>query len=151
MLGPKSVEMFNLARRSCGTNSFQLLQVHFFQSFDSGSVRLKEKLLTFLGTIGRDNRLGRTAETMLDVVWGLARRPDLPAHLVDRAMKQHLNILSHSATRDSVSVRSFRLTQQFGFRRISGDKPIYGTAYQNSIPLRQPGLSTALTPDDFLA
>ncbi|KAF2363147.1 Peptidase C19 ubiquitin carboxyl-terminal hydrolase [Trinorchestia longiramus] len=72
------------------------------KSFESGSERLQEKLLTFLGTTGRDNRLGRTAETMLDVVWGLARRPELPAHLVDRAMKQHLNILSHSATRDSL-------------------------------------------------
>lgn len=73
-----------------------------FQSWDNGNDRLREKLLSFIGKIGQDSRLGQTAVKMLDALWELARVPALPPKLVHQAMNEHLTILNESATRDQV-------------------------------------------------
>ncbi|XP_069185948.1 ubiquitin carboxyl-terminal hydrolase 24 isoform X1 [Procambarus clarkii] len=72
------------------------------KSWDGGNDRLREKLLTFIGKIGQDSHLGRTAEKMLDALWALARVPALPPKLVHQAMNEHLTILNESATRDQL-------------------------------------------------
>ncbi|XP_068228806.1 LOW QUALITY PROTEIN: ubiquitin carboxyl-terminal hydrolase 24-like [Palaemon carinicauda] len=72
------------------------------KSWDTGNDRLREKLLSFIGKIGKDSRLGRTAEKMLDTLWELARVPALPPRLVHQAMNEHLVILNKSATRDQL-------------------------------------------------
>ncbi|KAG7165384.1 Ubiquitin carboxyl-terminal hydrolase 24-like 1 [Homarus americanus] len=72
------------------------------KSWDDGNDRLREKLLSFIGKIGQDSRLGRTAEKMLDALWALARVPALPPRLVHQAMNEHLTILNESATRDQL-------------------------------------------------
>ncbi|KAK7081025.1 Ubiquitin carboxyl-terminal hydrolase 24 [Halocaridina rubra] len=72
------------------------------ESWNTGNDRLREKLLSFIGKIGQDSRLGRTAEKMLDALWELARVPALPPRLVHQAMNEHLIILNESATRDQL-------------------------------------------------
>lgn len=72
------------------------------KSWDEGNDRLREKLLSFIGKIGQDSRLGRTAEKMLDALWELARVPALPPRLVHQAMNEHLAILNESATREQL-------------------------------------------------
>ncbi|XP_076051171.1 ubiquitin carboxyl-terminal hydrolase 24-like isoform X2 [Oratosquilla oratoria] len=75
------------------------------KSWECGNARLREKLLSFIGQIGQDSRLGRTAEKMLDLLWDLARVPALPPHLVHHALAQHLNILNEAATREELRKR----------------------------------------------
>ncbi|MPC48181.1 Ubiquitin carboxyl-terminal hydrolase 24 [Portunus trituberculatus] len=77
-------------------------------SWDGGNDRLREKLLSFIGKIGQDSRLGQTAVKMLDALWELARVPALPPKLVHQAMNEHLTILNESATRDQVKERQFK-------------------------------------------
>lgn len=72
------------------------------KSWDNGNDRLREKLLSFIGKIGQDSRLGQTAVKMLDALWELARVPALPPKLVHQAMNEHLTILNESATRDQL-------------------------------------------------
>ncbi|XP_071548346.1 ubiquitin carboxyl-terminal hydrolase 24-like isoform X1 [Panulirus ornatus] len=72
------------------------------KSWDKGNDRLREKLLSFIGKIGQDSRLGRTAEKMLDALWELARVSALPPRLVHQAMNEHLIILNESAARDQL-------------------------------------------------
>ncbi|CAL4091223.1 unnamed protein product, partial [Meganyctiphanes norvegica] len=72
------------------------------KSWDDGNDRLREKLLSFIGKIGQDSRLGRTAEKMLDALWELARVSDLPVRLVHQAMNEHLTILNESANREQL-------------------------------------------------
>ncbi|KAK8401660.1 hypothetical protein O3P69_001054 [Scylla paramamosain] len=72
------------------------------KSWDGGNDRLREKLLSFIGKIGQDSRLGQTAVKMLDALWELARVPALPPKLVHQAMNEHLTILNESATRDQL-------------------------------------------------
>ena len=89
-------------------NIISSLTFYPFQSWDSGNDRLREKLLSFIGKIGQDSRLGQTAVKMLDALWELARVPALPPKLVHQAMNEHLTILNESATRDQVKERKFR-------------------------------------------
>lgn len=84
--------------------------VEFIQSWDKGNDRLREKLLSFIGKVGQDSRLGRTAEKMLDALWELARVPALPPRLVHQAMNEHLTILNESAARDQV--RAFMIIKK---------------------------------------
>lgn len=83
-------------------HQFQHLLTLVRKSWDNGNDRLREKLLTFIGKIGQDSRLGRTTDKMLDSLWELARVPALPPKLVHQAMNEHLNILNESATRDQL-------------------------------------------------
>ncbi|KAK4305331.1 hypothetical protein Pmani_022773 [Petrolisthes manimaculis] len=90
------------AARRFNPHQFEHLLGLVRKTWDGGNDRLREKLLTFIGKIGQDSRLGRTAEKMLDALWDLARVPALPPKLVHQAMNEHLSILNESASREQL-------------------------------------------------
>jgi len=71
---------------------FQLIQ----QSWESASDRYREKLLQLIGKIGKDDRQGKTASKILELLWGLAHLPQLSREMVDLALEAHSSILVDS-------------------------------------------------------
>ncbi|XP_065904481.1 ubiquitin carboxyl-terminal hydrolase 24-like isoform X2 [Dysidea avara] len=77
---------------------FQLIQ----QSWESASDHYREKLVDFLGKIGKDDHQGNTAKKILDLLWGLAHTPQLSTAMVELALDAHSAILIESTSaRDS--------------------------------------------------
>ena len=56
--------------------------------------RIREKLLSFLGQLGKECRVSKTGSKILEVLWELARHSGISCHLVERALQEHLNVLS---------------------------------------------------------
>ncbi|XP_019857623.1 PREDICTED: ubiquitin carboxyl-terminal hydrolase 24-like [Amphimedon queenslandica] len=78
---------------------FQLIQ----QSWEKASSdRYREKLLGLIGKIGKDDRTGKTASKILELLWGLAHLPQLSREMVELALDSHHSILIESFhTKDS--------------------------------------------------
>uniref|UniRef100_H0VTW0 ubiquitinyl hydrolase 1 n=1 Tax=Cavia porcellus TaxID=10141 RepID=H0VTW0_CAVPO len=77
-------------------NSDQLnhLFVLIQKSWETESDRVRQKLLSLIGRIGREARLETTSGKVLDVLWELAHLPTLPSSLIQQALEEHLTILS---------------------------------------------------------
>uniref|UniRef100_A0A8C2CMA9 Ubiquitin carboxyl-terminal hydrolase 24 n=1 Tax=Cyprinus carpio TaxID=7962 RepID=A0A8C2CMA9_CYPCA len=64
------------------------------KSWEVESDRVRQKLLSLIGRIGREARSEATTGKVLEVLWELAHLPTLPATLVQQALEEHLTILS---------------------------------------------------------
>ncbi|KTG34977.1 hypothetical protein cypCar_00025899, partial [Cyprinus carpio] len=70
------------------------------KSWEVESDRVRQKLLSLIGRIGREARSEATTgkafniRTVLEVLWELAHLPTLPTTLVQQALEEHLTILS---------------------------------------------------------
>uniref|UniRef100_A0A8C2XPQ8 Ubiquitin carboxyl-terminal hydrolase 24 n=1 Tax=Cyclopterus lumpus TaxID=8103 RepID=A0A8C2XPQ8_CYCLU len=72
------------------THLFVLIQ----KSWEVESDRVRQKLLSLIGRIGREARSETTTGKVLEVLWELAHLPTLPTSLVQQALEEHLGILS---------------------------------------------------------
>ncbi|XP_056271460.1 ubiquitin carboxyl-terminal hydrolase 24 isoform X7 [Pseudoliparis swirei] len=72
------------------THLFVLIQ----KSWEVESDRVRQKLLSLIGRIGRETRSETTTGKVLEVLWELAHLPSLPTSLVQQALEEHLGILS---------------------------------------------------------
>ncbi|KAK5869950.1 hypothetical protein PBY51_024623 [Eleginops maclovinus] len=72
------------------THLFALIQ----KSWEVESDRVRQKLLSLIGRIGREARSETTTGKVLEVLWELAHLPTLPTSLVQQALEEHLGILS---------------------------------------------------------
>ncbi|KAL6486199.1 hypothetical protein MHYP_G00055910 [Metynnis hypsauchen] len=64
------------------------------KSWEVESDRVRQKLLSLIGRIGREARSEATTGKVLEVLWDLAHLPTLPTTLVQQALEEHLTILS---------------------------------------------------------
>ncbi|XP_066548268.1 ubiquitin carboxyl-terminal hydrolase 24 isoform X3 [Amia ocellicauda] len=64
------------------------------KSWEVESDRVRQKLLSLIGRIGRESRSEATTGKVLEVLWELAHLPTLPTSLVQQALDEHLAILS---------------------------------------------------------
>ncbi|XP_052775472.1 ubiquitin carboxyl-terminal hydrolase 24-like isoform X3 [Mya arenaria] len=58
----------------------------------------REKLLSLIGKIGRDAKIPKTTNQVLQLLWDLSHLPALSTHLVELALEEHLAILNDSYT-----------------------------------------------------
>uniref|UniRef100_A0A4W3HTX5 Ubiquitin carboxyl-terminal hydrolase 24 n=1 Tax=Callorhinchus milii TaxID=7868 RepID=A0A4W3HTX5_CALMI len=66
------------------------------KSWEIESDRIRQKLLSLIGRIGREARSETTTGKVLEVLWELAHLPLLPTNLVQQALEEHLTILSEA-------------------------------------------------------
>ncbi|XP_078417060.1 ubiquitin carboxyl-terminal hydrolase 24 isoform X2 [Cetorhinus maximus] len=66
------------------------------KSWEIESDRIRQKLLSLIGKIGREARSENTTGKVLEVLWELAHLPALPTNLVQQALEEHLTILSEA-------------------------------------------------------
>ncbi|XP_063056881.1 ubiquitin carboxyl-terminal hydrolase 24 isoform X4 [Engraulis encrasicolus] len=64
------------------------------KSWEVESDRVRQKLLSLIGRIGREARSEATTGKVLEVLWELAHLATLPSSLVQQALEEHLTILS---------------------------------------------------------
>uniref|UniRef100_A0A4W5NHA6 Ubiquitin carboxyl-terminal hydrolase 24 n=1 Tax=Hucho hucho TaxID=62062 RepID=A0A4W5NHA6_9TELE len=64
------------------------------KSWEVESDRVRQKLLSLIGRIGREARSEATTGKVLEVLWELAHLPILPTSLVQQASEEHLAILT---------------------------------------------------------
>ncbi|KAK7150579.1 hypothetical protein R3I93_011730 [Phoxinus phoxinus] len=64
------------------------------KSWEVENDRVRQKLLSLIGRIGREARSEATTGKVLEVLWELAHLPTLPTSLVQQALEEHLTILS---------------------------------------------------------
>eukprot|EP00731_Ephydatia_muelleri_P019119 Em0011g1159a len=72
---------------------FQLIQ----KSWETASDRYREKLIDLIGKIGKDDRQGKTASKILEVLWSLAHLPQSSRVMVELALEAHTSILIDSS------------------------------------------------------
>lgn len=73
-------------------NLFLLIQ----KKWQDDNDRMREKLLSLIGKIGKDARVAKTTTRVLELLWDLAHLPALSRHLVEQAQEEHHAILSDS-------------------------------------------------------
>ncbi|XP_033116308.1 ubiquitin carboxyl-terminal hydrolase 24-like [Anneissia japonica] len=71
---------------------FRLIQKAWKEEND----HMREKLLTLIGTIGRESKQAKTTNKVLELLWDLAHLPAIPTSHLEHALKEHLTILSES-------------------------------------------------------
>ncbi|XP_068095522.1 ubiquitin carboxyl-terminal hydrolase 24 isoform X2 [Hyperolius riggenbachi] len=64
------------------------------KSWEIETDRVRQKLLSLIGRIGREARNETTTGKVLEVLWDLAHLPTLPSNLIQQALEEHLAILS---------------------------------------------------------
>ncbi|CAB1419753.1 unnamed protein product [Pleuronectes platessa] len=85
------------------THLFVLIQ----KSWEVESDRVRQKLLSLIGRIGREARSETTTGKVLEVLWELAHLPTLPTSLVQQALEEHLGILSDAYAVKEAVKRSY--------------------------------------------
>ncbi|XP_035031705.1 ubiquitin carboxyl-terminal hydrolase 24 isoform X5 [Hippoglossus stenolepis] len=85
------------------THLFVLIQ----KSWEVESDRVRQKLLSLIGRIGREARSETTTGKVLEVLWELAHLPSLPTSLVQQALEEHLGILSDAYAVKEAVKRSY--------------------------------------------
>ncbi|XP_034559386.1 ubiquitin carboxyl-terminal hydrolase 24 isoform X5 [Notolabrus celidotus] len=85
------------------THLFVLIQ----KSWEVESDRVRQKLLSLIGRIGREARSEATTGKVLEVLWELAHLPTLPTSLVQQALEEHLGILSDAYAVKETVKRSY--------------------------------------------
>ncbi|KAM6921458.1 ubiquitin carboxyl-terminal hydrolase 24 isoform 3-T3 [Xenentodon cancila] len=85
------------------THLFVLIQ----KSWEVESDRVRQKLLSLIGRIGREARSDTTTGKVLEVLWDLAHLPTLPTSLVQQALEEHLGILSDAYAVKETVKRSY--------------------------------------------
>ncbi|KAM4629625.1 ubiquitin carboxyl-terminal hydrolase 24 isoform 4-T4 [Polymixia lowei] len=77
------------------------------KSWEVESDRVRQKLLSLIGRIGREARSEATTGKVLEVLWELAHLPTLPTSLVQQASEEHLAILSDAYAVKETVKRSY--------------------------------------------
>ncbi|KAM6962810.1 ubiquitin carboxyl-terminal hydrolase 24 isoform 2-T2 [Aplochiton taeniatus] len=77
------------------------------KSWEVESDRVRQKLLSLIGRIGREARSEATTGKVLEVLWELAHLPTLPTSLVQQASEEHLGILSDAYAVKETVKRSY--------------------------------------------
>ncbi|KAJ6662583.1 hypothetical protein lerEdw1_011720 [Lerista edwardsae] len=85
----------------------ELTKIWRIQSWESESDRVRQKLLSLIGRIGREARVDTTTGKVLEVLWDLAHLPTLPSSLVQQALEEHLTILSDAYAVKEAIKRSY--------------------------------------------
>ncbi|XP_078526269.1 ubiquitin carboxyl-terminal hydrolase 24 isoform X1 [Lissotriton helveticus] len=90
-------------------NSDQLnhLFVLIQKSWETETDRVRHKLLSLIGRIGREARFDTTTGKVLEVLWELAHLPTLPSSLIQQALDEHLTILSDAYAVKEAIKRSY--------------------------------------------
>ncbi|KAM4720758.1 ubiquitin carboxyl-terminal hydrolase 24 [Rhinophrynus dorsalis] len=90
-------------------NSDQLnhLFVLIQKSWETETDRVRQKLLSLIGRIGREARNETTTAKVLEVLWDLAHLPTLPSLLIQQALDEHLTILSDAYAVKETIKRSY--------------------------------------------
>ncbi|BFY99847.1 hypothetical protein BsWGS_02887 [Bradybaena similaris] len=66
------------------------------KKWQDDSDRIREKLLSLIGKIGKDAKVAKTTTRVLELLWDLAHLPSLSTSLVEQALDEHHAILSDS-------------------------------------------------------
>ncbi|XP_040216793.1 ubiquitin carboxyl-terminal hydrolase 24 isoform X1 [Rana temporaria] len=77
------------------------------KSWETESDRVRQKLLSLIGRIGRESRNEATTGKVLEVLWDLAHLPTLPSNLIQQALEEHLTILSDAYAVKETVKRSY--------------------------------------------
>ncbi|XP_040263748.1 ubiquitin carboxyl-terminal hydrolase 24 isoform X2 [Bufo bufo] len=77
------------------------------KSWETESDRVRQKLLSLIGRIGREARNETTTGKVLEVLWDLAHLPTLPSNLIQQALEEHLAILSDAYAVKETVKRSY--------------------------------------------
>lgn len=77
------------------------------KSWETESDRVRQKLLSLIGRIGREARNEATTGKVLEVLWDLAHLPTLPSNLIQQALEEHLTILSDAYAVKETIKRSY--------------------------------------------
>ncbi|XP_044158178.1 ubiquitin carboxyl-terminal hydrolase 24 isoform X4 [Bufo gargarizans] len=77
------------------------------KSWETESDRVRQKLLSLIGRIGREARNETTTGKVLEVLWDLAHLPTLPSNLIQPALEEHLAILSDAYAVKETVKRSY--------------------------------------------
>ncbi|KAM3914119.1 ubiquitin carboxyl-terminal hydrolase 24 isoform 1-T1 [Leptodactylus fuscus] len=77
------------------------------KSWETESDRVRQKLLSLIGRIGREARNETTTGKVLEVLWDLAHLPTLPSNLIQQALEEHLTILSDAYAVKETVKRSY--------------------------------------------
>ena len=59
-------------------------------------------MLIFLGQLGKECRVSKTGSRILEVLWELAHSNDLPCHLIERALEEHLKVLTEIPNKEQL-------------------------------------------------
>lgn len=76
---------------------FDLLNRLIREKWHGSGDRIREKLIRLVGHIGKEGvntKATKPAAAILQILWEFAHWPDLPRHLVERALKEHLDTIS---------------------------------------------------------
>ncbi|XP_053549190.1 ubiquitin carboxyl-terminal hydrolase 24 [Bombina bombina] len=76
-------------------------------SWELETDRVRQKLLSLIGRIGRESRNETTTAKVLEVLWDLAHQPLLPCTLIQQALEEHLTILSDAYAVKETVKRSY--------------------------------------------
>ncbi|KAM8930374.1 ubiquitin carboxyl-terminal hydrolase 24 isoform 2-T2 [Pelodytes ibericus] len=77
------------------------------KSWEIETDRIRQKLLSLIGQIGREARNETTTGKVLEVLWDLAHLPTLPSILIQQALEEHLAILSDAYAVKETVKRSY--------------------------------------------
>ncbi|XP_053324952.1 ubiquitin carboxyl-terminal hydrolase 24 [Spea bombifrons] len=77
------------------------------KSWETETDRVRQKLLSLIGRIGRESRNETTTGKVLEVLWDLAHLPTLPSVLIQQALEEHLTILSDAYAVKETVKRSY--------------------------------------------
>ncbi|CAH1774066.1 unnamed protein product [Owenia fusiformis] len=80
------------------TEQLEHLFVLMQKSWKDENDRMRDKLLSLIGKIGRDAKAQKTTTRVLELLWDLAHLPSLPTDLIEQALEEHLIILCDSCT-----------------------------------------------------
>ena len=97
---PNSHVMDNIFNIIAGAASkFSLSQIEHItglikEKWSKSNDRLREKLLVLTGQVGRETKQVKSIQAILKLLWDNAHLPSLPKVLVERALSEHLAILT---------------------------------------------------------
>lgn len=70
----------------------------FQNSWNDAQKKQREKLLELIRRLAEDDRDGRCADKVLQLLWNFARNSDIPTDIMDQALQCHAKILDYSCS-----------------------------------------------------
>uniref|UniRef100_A0A8C4R0F6 ubiquitinyl hydrolase 1 n=1 Tax=Eptatretus burgeri TaxID=7764 RepID=A0A8C4R0F6_EPTBU len=96
-----------VAAAKLGSKQLEHLLALIQKSWESESDRVRQKLLSLLGRIGRDSRFEVTTAKVLQVLWSVAHGELLSPDLIERALSEHFGVLSDSYPQPDTLIRCY--------------------------------------------
>lgn len=75
-------------------DQFEHMTMLIRQSWKTSNDRIREKLLILIGQLGKEATQTKATQAILKLLWEVSHMPKLPKHLVEKALSEHLSILS---------------------------------------------------------